>query len=420
VCASNPTSQSAPCPEQATHTPAKSAAFGCYTSQVDLRDPGSTAGCALPHDPGLDPILANPNLSATAKLIIIALVKRWAWYKDHCWPSDHTIAEAIGMSPGHVGRCLKELEVAGIIKRTRSGVGRTIWLLWRTTPGCDAPCLGADKSAASTPDYAPARSSTQGTHPEFRAGAESGSAPARSEQSVLNELENRNVRNETISHPTEDPDTPTPAPTPPLPATSTPLPVSTPILAPNPAPVAAPPIHRPPAPTQSVGPVMPLLDELKSVGPGTAPGEVRRIAARLCAALCDPGSLGGYIATISKVVAGTLSRDRLISAYKAGLGSVGKARSAGAIFQYTLANFVPPPKPSKVRYYQTRTQPVGAGPTQCVAGALLDVGSITTGAPAAEPAPTAEDIEALRGYAATPNHPIRNMARRRLAELGLL
>src|SRR4051812_41678905 len=42
-------------------------------------------GAALPHDPGLAAILADPGLGATAKLIVIALVKHWAWVKDSCW-----------------------------------------------------------------------------------------------------------------------------------------------------------------------------------------------------------------------------------------------------------------------------------------------------------------------------------------------
>src|SRR5258707_94315 len=67
-------------------------------------------GVALPHDPGLNAILADPGLGATAKLIVVALVKNWAWVKDHAWPSDETIAARIGKSSGHVQRCLRELE----------------------------------------------------------------------------------------------------------------------------------------------------------------------------------------------------------------------------------------------------------------------------------------------------------------------
>src|SRR5512142_1458642 len=56
---------------------------------------------ALPNDLGLDALLADPSLGSTAKTIALALVKHWAWYKDHCWPGNQTIAKKIGKSPGH-------------------------------------------------------------------------------------------------------------------------------------------------------------------------------------------------------------------------------------------------------------------------------------------------------------------------------
>ena len=89
---------------------------------------------ALPRDPGLDRLLADPNLGSTAKNIATVLVKHWAWVKDHCWPSDHSIAEKVGKSQGHVQRCLRQLEDAGWIARQRTDqvpTGRLIWLAWR-------------------------------------------------------------------------------------------------------------------------------------------------------------------------------------------------------------------------------------------------------------------------------------------------
>ncbi len=89
---------------------------------------------ALPSDPGLDALLADPGLGSTAKTIALALVKHWAWYKDYCWPGDETIAKKIGKSPGHVQRCLRQLELAGWIRREHTSAvpsGRRIWLLWR-------------------------------------------------------------------------------------------------------------------------------------------------------------------------------------------------------------------------------------------------------------------------------------------------
>ena len=36
----------------------------------------------LPNEPGLDDLLADTRLSATAKIIAVTLVKTWAWYKS--------------------------------------------------------------------------------------------------------------------------------------------------------------------------------------------------------------------------------------------------------------------------------------------------------------------------------------------------
>ena len=99
---------------------------------------------ALPNDPGLDDILADPNLTSTAKALITVMVRNWAWFKDHCWPSDATLAARLGMSVGHVQRCLRELERAGRIFRERTAAvpnGRRIWLLWRC-PGGRAGAAG--------------------------------------------------------------------------------------------------------------------------------------------------------------------------------------------------------------------------------------------------------------------------------------
>jgi hypothetical protein len=129
---------------------------------------------ALPNDPGLDAILADPNLSSTAKALVTVIVRNWAWYKDHCWPSDETLAKKVGKSVGHVQRCLRELERAGRIERERTDAvpnGRRIWLLWR----CPGDRAGArwDPAPARTTPAAPARSErvvivNEGTEPEIR------------------------------------------------------------------------------------------------------------------------------------------------------------------------------------------------------------------------------------------------------------
>jgi hypothetical protein len=119
---------------------------------------------ALPSDPGLDSLLADPRLGSTAKAIALVLVKNWAWYKPSCYPSDKTIARKVGKSPGHVQRCLRQLEAAGYVAREHTAEvpsGRRIWLLWR--------CPDGGRGARPAP--APARGR--------------GSAPARSEQVVV-------------------------------------------------------------------------------------------------------------------------------------------------------------------------------------------------------------------------------------------
>ena len=113
---------------------------------------------ALPNDPGLDDILADPNLSSTAKAIITVMIRNWAWVKDHCWPSDATLAARVGKSVGHVQRCLRELELAGRIRRERPPRSPTAG-----GSGCSgaapatAPCAAGPRAGAHCPPRAGAR-----------------------------------------------------------------------------------------------------------------------------------------------------------------------------------------------------------------------------------------------------------------------
>lgn len=124
------------------------------TSPAATRAGGYAA--ALPNDPGLDEILADPTLSSTAKALITVMVKNWAWYKDHCWPSDKTLASKVGKSVGHVQRCLRELEQAGRIGREQTHVvpnGRRLWLLWR----CGGDHIGAQREMTMARSLAAAK-----------------------------------------------------------------------------------------------------------------------------------------------------------------------------------------------------------------------------------------------------------------------
>ena len=109
---------------------------------------------ASPPDP-LDGLLADRRINSTAKALALAMVRNFAWSKDHCWPSDATLAAKVGKSAGHVQRCLRQLEGAGWIRRERTDEvpnGRRIWLLWRS-----AGAQSNSPSARSAPP-APARS----------------------------------------------------------------------------------------------------------------------------------------------------------------------------------------------------------------------------------------------------------------------
>src|SRR4051812_16059178 len=151
---------------------------GTFMTSPTPRNPSPAAtraggyAAALPKDPGLDDILADPTLSSTAKALITVMVKNWAWYKDHCWPSDKTLAAKVGKSVGHVQRCLHELTQAGRIGREKTDEvpnGRRIWLLWR----CPGGPIGAqrDMTRARSVPTAPARDKQTvivkgGTEPE--------------------------------------------------------------------------------------------------------------------------------------------------------------------------------------------------------------------------------------------------------------
>jgi hypothetical protein len=132
---------------------------GPQTAPAPAAAPAAAGGYApaLPKDPGLVRLLADPAIGSTAKAIAVALVDRWAWRKDSCWPSDATIAGAVGRSPGHVNRCLRQLERAGWVDRRRDPAlrnGRRIVILWRRDgpPGAKTPL-----APALRPPLAPAR-----------------------------------------------------------------------------------------------------------------------------------------------------------------------------------------------------------------------------------------------------------------------
>jgi hypothetical protein len=89
--------------------------------------PGRRAFAALPHD-----LAGDPRLSPTDKAVLLALLF-WARDKDHCWPSNTSIAARIGRGVDTVQRRLAHLEDLGIVRRqpATNRTGRLIVLLWR-------------------------------------------------------------------------------------------------------------------------------------------------------------------------------------------------------------------------------------------------------------------------------------------------
>ena len=387
-----------------------------------------TGWAMVPHT-----LASDVRLTAVDIRVVLALLY-FARSKDTCTSCDQSLGErAGGISPGTVQRSLRRLESLGYIRRRAvppsdaNRTGRVICLLWRTGGG---DCVGGNPTLdqrRATPRAQVSGGSVGAAVPVGQRCRTPRSRARDNEES--GEVENRrvnvdvtdSVHSSTQTSMCADAQTAMPL------VTTTPMPPVSQgdhatLIDRSPRPLSVQPSMPlaiqapiPPAVQVDIPPVVypPLLEELQAVGPTTSPEQVRRLAARLCTALNDPGSLGGYIAVLAKVVAGTVSKACLIAAYKAGLGAVDKVRKPGAIFQWTLHNWTPPPLPSQIRYHQQRTAP--GSPVQCMAG--TDQGPEVAGSALGEPTPTAETLRDLRAMAADPRHPLRHVARRRLGEI---
>src|SRR5512135_2514457 len=218
----------------------------------------------LPPDPGLEALLADKRLSAAAKLVATVLVKHWAWYKSSCYPSNRSIAARCGYSPGHVARCLHELEHGGWIRREQQATGsRLIVLCWRGTP-----CEVAGGGSATVQGDPPAKARTkQGVSVNKRIEQEESECPERS----------RPEERQPIAIP--------PAPPAPPPATAEPistvpggekiLPPLTALLFPAQAPEVGPREARPAIPVIPAGPT-PKAEVDPVPGGVAAPAEVNQ------------------------------------------------------------------------------------------------------------------------------------------------
>ena len=69
-------------------------------------------------------ILENANLSLGAKLCY-ALLLRYAWQEERCFPGQQTLAEKLGSCRRSVVAFLQELEGSGYVEKVRRGMGKT-------------------------------------------------------------------------------------------------------------------------------------------------------------------------------------------------------------------------------------------------------------------------------------------------------
>lgn len=68
-------------------------------------------------------ILMNEKLNVGAK-ITYALLLKYAWYDDHCFPGQAKLASDIGSSERSVRTYLKALETSGYITIKQRGLGK--------------------------------------------------------------------------------------------------------------------------------------------------------------------------------------------------------------------------------------------------------------------------------------------------------
>lgn len=68
-------------------------------------------------------LLENEKLSTGAKLIY-AMMLRYAWSDNHCFPGQKKLAADAGMGVRSVVRHVKELETTGFIRIKRRGLGK--------------------------------------------------------------------------------------------------------------------------------------------------------------------------------------------------------------------------------------------------------------------------------------------------------
>ena len=75
-------------------------------------------------------VLTNKELSIGAK-ITYAMLLKYSWDNDYCFPGQQTLADDIGSTDRSVRKWLKELNASGFITITQRGQGKVnIYKLW--------------------------------------------------------------------------------------------------------------------------------------------------------------------------------------------------------------------------------------------------------------------------------------------------
>ena len=168
--------------------------------------------------------------------------------------------------------------------------------------------------------------------------------------------------------------------------------------------------------TQAPTPVRPILEELKSI-PGADAGRVRVVANRLAAWLMDMASLGYYLSVLAKAAAGVIPIDQLVAAFKAGDRAKESARRPGAIFAWTMNNWVKPPLPSEINRPMYYSAPTSA-PDPVGGDSITPSPAPPQATPPGDELSPEEEIALWKTWSENKNHPFHYMAQQRMARLG--
>lgn len=108
--------------------------MSAFSVRPSLLNPGPFA--AIPYE------VAHRIKAFPLAANVLTAILDYAKDKDHCWPSDRTLADWVDASVGHVKRAVRFMEQVGVISRERdyrNAVNRTnriIRLVWRSGRAC--------------------------------------------------------------------------------------------------------------------------------------------------------------------------------------------------------------------------------------------------------------------------------------------